>query len=113
MVAPLGAIAATLLRGAAVAGGEALDAEFLTTMRGILLPMAESGIIDEIAEGQAEITIPVQSEAISSIGYHAGGIISVEFKRDHRTYQYPGTQEQFLAFAMAPSKGRWFNEHLR
>src|SRR5262245_22283026 len=109
---PLSIGVATLLSRAAVAGGETLDAEFVTSMRGILLPMGESGILDELGEPEHEITIPVSSEAIRSIGYSVGGVITVEFVRGG-TYHYPGTPEMFLAFAVAPSKGRWFNEHLR
>jgi len=115
MVAPLGAIAVSILGRAALAGGETLGAELLGAARGFMLPMAESGILEGIGEEfppQTEITIPVSSEAIRAIGYSVGGIITVEFNRGG-TYHYPGTEEMFLSFMLAPSKGRWFNEHLR
>src|SRR5215475_2330986 len=104
MVAPLAAGIATALRVAAA--GEEVTI-------GSQLRYAFFGTEFEFPEGQAEITIPVSSEAIRSITYHAAGIITVVFARDGSSYDYPGTEEEFIAFALAPSKGRWFNEHLR
>jgi hypothetical protein len=95
----LSRIAALALRTGAAEEGATISSQLL-------------GLLDE-EPGQAEVTIPVSSSAISSIGYHAGGVISVTFVRDGRTYEYPGSEEEFIAFVMAPSKGRWFNEHFR
>lgn len=103
MVLPLLGAAAAALRVAAAE--EVLGPELLGVVRALGLSEGE---------GQQDIEVPVASEAISSIGYHVGGIISVTFRRGGRgTYEYPGTEEMFLAFLSAPSKGRFFNENFR
>lgn len=76
MVAPLLPIAAAALRAAA-AGEEGLA---LSSQLRYLLYGTEQAF----EEGQQEITIPVASEAIQSIGYHVGGIITVTFHRGGR-----------------------------
>lgn len=98
----LSRLAALALRGAAAEEGITLSAD----IRGL------ASFLGEPADEQ-EITLPVASSAIREIGYHAGGVITVTFVRDGRTYEYPGSEAEFIAFAMAPSKGRWFNEHFR
>jgi KTSC domain len=67
---------------------------------------------EEDAEDLEEINLPVSSTAIRSIGWRGDGVITVEFIRGG-TYSYEGTKEMFLAFASAPSKGAFFNEHFR
>src|SRR5262245_30509568 len=106
MVAVLGRGVAAILMGAAEAGGETIGTELSTLAR---LALGES-VGEE--PGQSQITIPVSSEAIRAIGYHAAGIITVDFHRGG-SYDYPGTEDMFIAFLAAPSKGRWFSEHLR
>jgi len=95
----LGALASVALRTAALEEGTVLSARLLETLG------------EE--EGQIEVDIPVHSSAIRSIGFHAGGVITVTFARDGKTYDYAGTEAEFIAFLMAPSKGRFFNEHFR
>src|SRR5262245_48987520 len=121
MVAPLAAGLTTFMRMGAARAGMAIGPEFLSEAESLgivnlgrirvltsLLPEGEE------EPGAVEITVPVFSEPISSIGCHAAGIITVTFKRGgNLTYEYPGTEEMFLAFLAAPSKGRWFNDHLR
>lgn len=59
------------------------------------------------------INIPVASSAISNIGFNKD-IITVVFKRGGSiSYDYPGTEEEFIDFVMSPSKGGWFNANLR
>jgi KTSC domain len=63
---------------------------------------------------QEDIVLPVSSSAIYAIGWQRGNIITVHFKRGgHLLYTYDGTYELFQAFAAAPSKGKFFNEHFR
>lgn len=59
-----------------------------------------------------DITIPVASTAIRSIGWRRDGIIIVEFNQ-RGTYTYDGTYELFQAFVAAPSKGGFFNRHFK
>ena len=51
------------------------------------------------------------SSMISAIDY-ADGSIAVTFKNG-RVYNYRGTEEDYRAFLAAPSKGKWFNEHIK
>jgi KTSC domain-containing protein len=81
-----------------------------------LLALAgEAAFGDEEEEPDlTEITVPVSSEAIQSLTYHAGGIITVTFHRGgSRSYDYPGDETLFMAFVMAPSKGRFFNQNFK
>jgi len=74
------------------------------------------GLLKEsLKEGEEEledITIPVSSSAIRSIGWRSDGVITVEFLA-RGTYSYAGTRELFDAFVAAPSKGTFFNEHFQ
>ena len=101
---PLGPIVAAALRSEALLGGEAIAGEGLL---GQLL-----GRLGLQAEGQTEIMVPVSSSAISAIGYSVGEVITVVFVRGG-TYHYPGDEDLFLEFLMAPSKGQFFNSHFR
>lgn len=74
--------------------------------------LAESLGLDK-ADEELEIEIPVSSEAISSIGYHSDTITVTFHRGGSKVYEFPGTQAEFIAFAMAPSKGRHFNEHFK
>lgn len=104
MVAPLIPIAAAALRIAAIQTGRiAIGAE--------LSALAED-FGAEIGSRDIEVTVPVNSSAIRSIGYHAAGIITVNFVRGG-SYDYPGNEELFMAFLAAPSKGAFFNSHIK
>lgn len=85
--------------GTAVLGSELLDA-------------AEETSGAQLGEKNIEMTVPVSSSCIRSIGFHAGGIITVDFVRGG-SYDYPGSEELFMAFLTAPSKGAFFNAHFR
>jgi KTSC domain len=94
-------VAERVVAGAAVEGVEA--------EAGVAELAARLGI--QTAEG--EITLPVSSSFISAIGYRDGSI-TVYFKRGGSgSYDYPGTEEEFIAFALSSSKGQYFNDHLR
>lgn len=61
----------------------------------------------------------VESSQIAEIGYDAeNNRLSIRFKswstKPGSLYTYENvTQEQYDAFAAAPSKGRWFGENLK
>jgi hypothetical protein len=102
---PLIAGIGVVLRATAAAEGRVFTSAFLEDI-------AEGGGAQFMDELKTEITVPVASSAIRAIGYHVGGIITVQFVRGG-SYDYPGSEEQFVAFLLAPSKGQWFNAHLR
>jgi KTSC domain len=96
----------------AMIGGKVLGTEFSALAARLAGPEVGNLIANLIQDNEHEIRIPVSSSAISSIGYNVGGVITVEFRRGG-TYEYIGTEEVFMAFLAAPSKGAFFNEHLR
>jgi hypothetical protein len=102
------AIPTILARLAVGIVGAAEGAEESTILR--MLAERVGGFYDADA---GEITIPVSSSAISEIGYKDGAI-TVVFKRGGSlSYDFPGSETEFIAFALAPSKGAFFNSHLR
>jgi len=101
------ALLARLITGLGVAAVEGEEASVLARIAG------QAGIRVEGEAEDMEITIPVDSTAISSIGYHQE-TITVTFRRGGSlSYDFPGTPEEFVAFALAPSKGQFFNAHFK
>ena len=112
----LGAIeAASATAGATVevAGATSEAGSFAAALR------AGQAAIREVnfEEQDVKIEIPVSSAAISMIAYEGNaqaGTITVTFHRGGQlTYDYPGALAEFTAFALASSKGQFFNEHLK
>lgn len=70
----------------------------------------EEALEEGLKSDEEDITIPVSSSCIRSIGWRSDGTITVDFIRGG-TYSYEGSKELFLAFAAAGSKGEFFNSH--
>jgi KTSC domain len=102
----------TVISTEAIIGGSSLGTEFSALAARLAGPEVGNLIARLIQDNEHEIRVPVSSSAISAIGYKVGGIITVEFKRGG-TYEYMGTEETFMAFLASPSKGAFFNAHLR
>jgi hypothetical protein len=89
------------------------------TAIGLEAEAAEASMMATLAEHlgvpliDEEIVLPVASSAISQIAYKAG-VITVVFRRGGAgSYDYPGNINEFAAFALSPSKGAFFNAHLK
>lgn len=55
----------------------------------------------------------VESSAIAEIGYE-DGLLMIRFHTCRNPYYFPNVPEQlFKAFLAAPSKGKFFNEHIK
>ena len=63
-------------------------------------------------EKEQPLSFSVSSSAISHLAWK-DETITVTFKRDGSTYDYPGSREQFMDFVQAPSIGQYFNAHIR
>lgn len=120
MVLPLIArgLGARLL-GAGLMSAEEVAAARVGAMSATEMKMgyALRAMISEAGEAEGEqvpeeLTIPVSSSAIRSIGWRNDGIITVEFNA-RGTYTYASDYATFVAFAAAPSKGGFFNQHFR
>jgi hypothetical protein len=97
---------------ARVAAGVALTAEN-DSAASLMSALAERlGVPFNPAEG--ELKLPVASSAISEIGFRPPETITVVFKRGGSiSYDFPGSVGEFAAFALAPSKGVFFNAHFK
>jgi len=78
----------------------------------IAVGLLKRALTEDDDESSEDITIPVSSSAIRSIGWRPEGVITVEFNRGG-TYNYAGDRELFDAFVAAPSKGTFFNQNFQ
>ena len=63
-------------------------------------------------EDERGLSTFVSSSAISRISWK-NEVITVVFRRDGSTHDYPGSRELYQDFVNAPSIGRYFNAHIR
>jgi hypothetical protein len=97
---------------ARIAGGVALTAEEDSSVS-LMASLAERLDIP-FDPARGELKVPVNSSAIAEIGFQPPGTITVVFKRGGSiSYDFPGSVEEFSAFALSPSKGAFFNAHFR
>lgn len=95
---------ASIISTEALIGGEVLSKE--------LVALAETQLGHKAND--TSITIPVASSCIRSISFQVGDVITVEFIRGGSLiYEYIGNEELFMTFISAPSKGQFFNAHIK
>ena len=63
-------------------------------------------------EEERALSTDVRSTAISNVAWK-DEVITVTFKRDGSTHDYPGSKDLYLDFISAPSIGAYFNMHIR
>lgn len=103
---------ARLLGAGALSATEAATARALITGRLVGAELAAATFRESSDEAPEDVTVPVASSAIRSIGWRKDGVIVVEFNQ-RGTYTYDGTYDLFQAFVAAPSKGGFFNQHFK
>jgi len=84
----------------------------MSLARLIAVGLLKKALTEDDDEEHEDITIPVSSTAIRTIGWRSDNVITVEFIRGG-SYSYEGDRELFDAFVAAPSKGEFFNSHFQ
>lgn len=99
-----------------LAGGIALAAESGVVAEGIAGDSAIEAFAQALGIKYDEtvgLSVPLNSSFIASASYRPG-IVTVVFRRGGSiSYDYPCTEEEFIAFVLSPSKGTFFNAHFR
>ena len=83
-----------------------------SVIRAVGAAAVKKALFPSEADKEAPVSTAVSSTAISNIAWK-DEVITVTFRRDGSTHDYPGSRDLYEDFVNAPSIGQYFNTHIR